>query len=176
MLESIFFFVHQQQNKQSVRLSLSLSPSFAQRKRPEVTFHFASSAEAVPVMNFLRSNPSRRPLIPPNSVHPSDIGSGDPSARPFFRDASNLTTDDIRLPDLLDRDGDVGEQTLYQVEIVNEKLLRKSKRSQLASKNKCLTRRWQTALISTLLILGLAGGIGQSQHVEFSHSTLNYSL
>jgi hypothetical protein len=79
----------------------------------------------------------------------------------FMRDPSTISTSDIGLPKLLENGGQVEEQTLMQVELVNDNLLRKARRSELASKNKCLTRRWQTALVTSLVLLGLAGGIGK---------------
>jgi hypothetical protein len=78
-----------------------------------------------------------------------------------MRDPSALSTDDIQLPKLLENGGSVEEQTLMQVEFSNEDLLRKAQRSELASKSTFLTRRWQTALVTSLVLLGLAGGIGK---------------
>ena len=48
-----------------------------------------------------------------------------------------------------------------QVDIANESLLRATHRSELASKGQFLTFRWQVALVSSLVVLGLAGGIGK---------------
>ena len=37
----------------------------------------------------------------------------------------------------------------------------KTSGAELATKNKFLTKRWQTALVTSLLILALGGGIGK---------------
>ena len=81
----------------------------------------------------------------------------------FTCDPSEISTENIKFPKLLEGGGQVEEQTLLQVEFVNDKLLRKSYRSELASKRICLTRRWQTALVTSLVLLALAGGIGKYQ-------------
>jgi hypothetical protein len=96
---------------------------------------------------------SQQRLIPPNDN--SFINNS------FIRDPSTISTNDINLPKLLENDGQVEEQTLMQVEIVNDKLLRKARRSELASKGILLTRRWQTALVTSLVFLGLGAGIGK---------------
>jgi hypothetical protein len=79
----------------------------------------------------------------------------------FMRDPSAISTNDIGVRKLLENDGQVEEQTLMQVEFSNDKLLRKAHRSELATKNTFLTRRWQTALTISLVLLGLGGGIGK---------------
>ncbi len=79
----------------------------------------------------------------------------------FLRDPSAISAKDIQLPKLLQNGGEVEEQTVMQVEFVNDDLLRKKFRSELATKNKFLTKRWQTALVTSLIILALAGGIGK---------------
>ena len=83
------------------------------------------------------------------------------SKNPLMRDQSPISSSEIQFPKLLNNDPEVEEETLMQVEFVNENLLRKSHRSELATKKVCLTRRWQTALVTTILILALAGGIGK---------------
>lgn len=102
---------------------------------------------------------SKRPLLTPTKVSPGD---GTYQNGAFFRDASSVSANDVALPKLLDQNGDVGEETVYEVQIVNENLSRKANRSQLASKSQFLTRRWQTALVASLTLLALAGGIGES--------------
>ncbi len=77
------------------------------------------------------------------------------------RDPSSLSTKDVGFSKVLDREGPASEQTVYQVDIENESLLRKTKRSELASKRACLTRRWQTALVVCLVLAALGGGIGK---------------
>jgi hypothetical protein len=77
------------------------------------------------------------------------------------RDPTNLSTKDIGFKKVLDRKGPANEQTVYQVEIENESLLRTTKRSELASKQACLTRRWQTALVTGLVLVALAAAIGK---------------
>lgn len=106
-------------------------------------------------------------------IHPSSAGSSKPLISNevqnkgfsadglFFRDPSSVSTKDINLPKLLEQNGQVEEQTLMQVEIVNENFSRKATRSQLASKGTCLTRRWQTAAIAGTILLVLAGAIGK---------------
>jgi len=83
------------------------------------------------------------------------------SQQRLLRDGSLVSTKDIKLPDLLDGKGQVEEQTLLQVEFVNEKLERKALRSQLANKNTFLTRVWQLALATGLVLVALAAGIGK---------------
>lgn len=80
---------------------------------------------------------------------------------PFHRDPTDISTKDIQFPKMLESGGEVEEQTLVQVEVINDKLQRKALRSQLASKHTCLTRRWQTALTISLVLLALAGAIGR---------------
>jgi hypothetical protein len=104
---------------------------------------------------------SNRSLLLSNKVTASKNNTDVLNNGDFFRDSSTVSTADIRLPKLLDKDGDEGEETLYQVEITNPTLTRKVNRSELASKSQCLTRRWQTALASTLVALALVGGIGK---------------
>ncbi|CAF0829414.1 unnamed protein product [Adineta steineri] len=77
----------------------------------------------------------------------------------FYRASSAVSTNDINFPKVLGKTDQVGEETLYQVEISNEPLLRKTLRSELASKKKCLTRRWQTALATGLFLAGMIAGI-----------------
>ncbi len=98
------------------------------------------------------SSSSQHRLLSDNSQH---------SPNPLLRDPTTLSANEIGFQKVLEQDGDVGEQTLYQIDIENEELLRVSKRSELANKNAFLTRRWQTALVSGLVILALAGGIGK---------------
>lgn len=106
-------------------------------------------------------------------IHPSSAGSTKPlissqvenkgfsSDGLFFRDPSAISTNDVNFPKLLEQNGNVEEQTLMQVEIVNEKFSRQATRSQLASKGSCLTRRWQTAAIAATIVLALGGAIGE---------------
>ncbi len=98
---------------------------------------------------------SRQNLVPQNDKN------GRFSTNSLMRDGSTTSTSDIQLSKMLKKDGEVGQQTLYQVELCNDKLLRKAHRSELAGKRKCLTRRWQTALATSLVLLGLAVGIGK---------------
>ncbi|UJR33067.1 hypothetical protein I4U23_020526 [Adineta vaga] len=101
---------------------------------------------------------SRRQLVTPD-FKPTNK-SDDPSTfGEFYRASSAISTNDINFPKVIGRTDEVGEQTLYQVEIVNEKLQRKAFRSELASKKKCLTRRWQTALVTGLVLGSLIAGI-----------------
>jgi hypothetical protein len=106
------------------------------------------------------SSSSRRPLITPD-FHPSNKPDDPSTFGEFFRASSAVSTNDINFPKVIDKSDEVGEQTLYQVEIVNDKLMRKTRRSELASKKKCLTRRWQTALVTGLVIGSLIAGIGE---------------
>lgn len=100
-------------------------------------------------------NSSQLQLVPPNNNDGSFVNNS------FRRDPSAISTNDIQYPKLLENDSKVQEQTVMQVEIVNDNLLRKAHRSELASKSTCLTRRWQTALAIGLIILGLGIGIGK---------------
>ena len=109
---------------------------------------------------------SKRPLLTPPKVGPADGAEGTFQNGAFFRDASSVSANDVALPKLLDQNGDVGEETIYEVQIVNENLSRKANRSELTSKSQFLTRRWQTALVTTVTLLALAGGIGES--ISFS--------
>lgn len=102
------------------------------------------------------SNSSRRQLISP--INGTD---GSVVNNLILRDPSTISANDIKFPKLLENDVHVDEQTLMQVEFINDKLLRKAHRSELASKNTCLTRRWQTALTISLVLLGLGIGIGK---------------
>jgi hypothetical protein len=104
---------------------------------------------------------SNQQLISRNNTNPLINNEAYDPRNPLMRDPTTLSTSDIKFPHVLEQDGDTGEQTLYQVDIVNENLLRKSQRSELASKKICLTRRWQTALVIASLLLALAGGIGK---------------
>ena len=79
----------------------------------------------------------------------------------FLRDPTTISTKDIQFPKIMENDGQVEEQTLMQVEVVNDELSRKKSRSELASKGSCLTRRWQTALVTTLILLVLGVAIGE---------------
>ncbi|UJR14100.1 hypothetical protein I4U23_001096 [Adineta vaga] len=97
---------------------------------------------------------SHQRLISPNYVD------GKSSTNRFLRETSDISTKDIRFPQLLEKDGGVEEQTVMQVEFINEQLLRKARRSELASKKKCLTRRWQIALALGTILVALAAGIG----------------
>ncbi len=79
----------------------------------------------------------------------------------FMRDPSALSGKEIQFQQFVQNNDQVEEQTLMQVQFENENLLRKAKRSELASKNTCLTRRWQTALVISLVLLALGVGIGK---------------
>jgi hypothetical protein len=98
---------------------------------------------------------STQNLLPENDTN------GNFSTDLFIRDRSDVSTNDIQFSKILKNDDKVGEQTLIQVEFRNEKLLRKAHRSELAGKRKCLTRRWQTILVASSVLLALAGGIGK---------------
>ncbi len=98
---------------------------------------------------------STQNLLPQNDTN------GNSDTNLFMRDSSGVSANDIQFSKILKNDDKVGEQTLLQVEFRNEKLLRKVHRSELAGKRKCLTRRWQTILAASLVLLGLAGGIGK---------------
>ena len=119
-----------------------------------------------------RSASSQRQLI----TSPNRMASSDNFNRqnPLMRDPSTISAGDIGFPKVLESDADVGEQTVYQVEIENEELLRKDRRSELASKKTCLTRRWQTALVSSLVILALAGGIGKKKKDRYDLVTISF--
>jgi hypothetical protein len=92
---------------------------------------------------------------------PDNNGNGSFENSLFLRDPSTISTKDIQFPKLLENNSQVEEQTLVQVEFVNDDLLRKKFRSELASKNAFLTRRWQTTLVISLTIFSLAAGIGK---------------
>ena len=78
-----------------------------------------------------------------------------------MRPLSVASAEDVQFRKVMENNDQVVEETVMQVEFENESLLRKAKRSQLASKNACLTRRWQTALVVSLALLGLAAGVGK---------------
>ncbi len=101
------------------------------------------------------STSSQQQLISQNNRHGSFINPL------FMRASSAISADDIQFRRLMENNNLVVEETIMQVEFENENLLRKAKRSQLASKNACLTRRWQTLLVISLALLGLGGGIGK---------------
>jgi hypothetical protein len=112
-------------------------------------------------MSASHSASSRRQLLS------ADPGAGSRNDGPspygeFYRASSAVSTSDINFPKVIDKSDDVGEQTLYQVEITNDKLLRKTYRSELAAKKKCLTRRWQTALAIGVVLGALIAGICKS--------------
>lgn len=105
---------------------------------------------------------SHRPLIQPNSVSPLlDDSSNDAPHRSILRDPSSLSANDIGIKQVLNQNGGASEETFYQVEIENEELLRTTRRSDLASKNALLARRWQILLIGGIIIVSLCGGIGK---------------
>ena len=99
------------------------------------------------------SSSSKQQLIPEGNSPTNPI---------FLRDPSAISTNNLQFQKLLENDVQVEEQTLLQVEVVNDDLLRKKFRSELATKSICLTRRWQTALVTSLILLALAAGIGKS--------------
>lgn len=101
------------------------------------------------------SRSSQRPLI--QTVDDEEPMTNDV----FLRDPTMVSTKDIEFPGILEKGGQVEEQTLMQVEIVNDELSRKHNQTQLASQGTCLTRRWQTALVITLILLTLGGAIGE---------------
>lgn len=86
---------------------------------------------------------------------------GNSSETPLIRDPSALSAKDVKFNKILKNSDEVEEQTLMQVEIINKDLARKELSSELASKNTCLTRRWQTALVTTSVLLALGIGIGK---------------
>lgn len=102
---------------------------------------------------------SQRHLLSPtraNSYHDPSNGQN-----PFVtKDPTTLSTNDLQFQKVLAKDTDVGEETVYQVEIVNDELMRKARRSELAGKKALLTRVWQTALVSGLVVVALGAGIG----------------
>jgi hypothetical protein len=98
---------------------------------------------------------SQQPMLSENNNYGSYVNPA------FMRAPSAVSTNDIGFPKLLENDAAVEEQTLMQVQVVNDDLQRKTSRSELASKNQCLTRRWQTALTISLVLLALAGAIGE---------------
>ncbi|CAF1503612.1 unnamed protein product [Adineta ricciae] len=105
------------------------------------------------------SGASRRQLLTPD-FNPPNKPDDPATLGTFYRASSAVSASDINFPKVFSKSDEVGEQTLYQVEISNEKLQRKAYRSELASKKKCLTRRWQTALAVGLLLGSLAIGLG----------------
>jgi hypothetical protein len=98
---------------------------------------------------------SQRQLLSQNN------GDGSITNHSFMRDPSALSGKEIQFQQFVQNNDQVEEQTLMQVQFENENLLRKAKRSELASKNTCLTRRWQTALVISLVLLALGVGIGK---------------
>lgn len=110
-------------------------------------------------MSGSHSASSRQALLPSNGVSP------EPGHQNEFlnRDPTSISTNDVGLNKMMDNNPQVGEQTFAQVEIENPNLNRKVKRSELANKNAFLTRRWQTALVSALVVAVLAGAIGKSK-------------
>ncbi|CAF3008844.1 unnamed protein product [Rotaria socialis] len=89
-----------------------------------------------------------------------DSKSVSPTVSEMMRDLSSVSANDIQFPKVLANDDEVDEQTLMQVEVVNSDLVRKSLRSELASKSTFLTQRWQAALVAGSVLLALACGIG----------------
>jgi hypothetical protein len=112
-------------------------------------------------MSAPHSASSNRQLISRNNFSPTHNPTDYSTHGALLRDPTTISTNDIALPKVLEPDNNVGEETLYQVDIENESLLRKTHRSELASKNSLLTRRWQTALVAGIIILVLAGAIGK---------------
>lgn len=76
------------------------------------------------------------------------------------RAPSDLSVQDIQFPKVIENNEEVEEQTVLQVEIVNEELLRIRDKAQLGSKGTLLTYRWQAALtvgiVSFLLVAGIS--------------------
>ena len=119
-------------------------------------------------MSASNSAASRRPLLSRNEVAPAV--SSVPNSN-FYRDPSNVSAQNIKFKEVLEKDGEVPEQTLYELQIENPTLVRASNRTELASKGTLLTRRWQIIAISTITLLALAGGIGK---LKFFTDTLNF--
>lgn len=110
-------------------------------------------------MSAAHSASSHRPLLSPNGVGPTPG-----HQNPFIeRDPTAISTNDMKFNEMMDSNPKVTEQTFVQVEIDNPNLNRKVKRSELANKNALLTRRWQTAVVTALVIAVLAGAIGKYQ-------------
>ena len=79
----------------------------------------------------------------------------------YFRDQSSVSAQNVTFQHVIDDSGDVGEQTVLQVEISNPILMREAARTQSASKNLLLTQRWQTALVATITLAIFAGACGE---------------
>ena len=108
-------------------------------------------------MSAAHSASSHRPLISPNGVTPATE-----HQNPFLqRDPTGISTNTVKFNDMMDSDPKVTEQTFVQVEIDNAGLNRKVARSELANKSTLLTRRWQTAVVTAIVIAVLAGAIGK---------------
>lgn len=108
-------------------------------------------------MSAAHSASSHRPLLSPNGVSPATE-----HQNPFVhRDPTTLSTNNVKFNDMMDSDPKVTEQTFVQVEIDNSALNRKVARSELANKSSFLTRRWQTALVTVIVLAVLAGAIGK---------------
>ena len=93
----------------------------------------------------------------PNAFDPSN------GQNHLFKDPSTLSTNDLNFQKVVGKDNGVSEQTVYEVQIENPQLMRKTQRSELASKKSCLTRVWQTALVAGLVIAALGAGIGTTE-------------
>lgn len=78
-----------------------------------------------------------------------------------FRDHSTLSNQDIRINEVIDNKGQLGEQTFYQIEIKNPELQRIADTAQLASKGQLLTRVWNATLTVGIVLGLLACGIGK---------------
>lgn len=112
-------------------------------------------------MSLPNSASSRRQLLSRNNTNPANNSNGFNEHNQFMRDASSASANQIGVQRILENDRNTGNQTVYRVDIENENLLRTSRRTELASKNQFLTKRWQTALVTGLIVATLGGAIGK---------------
>lgn len=98
---------------------------------------------------------SKQPLLAKDELARS------PTISSLMRNPSSLSTNDVKLPQLLADDGQVEEQTVMQVEVVNDALSRRTLRAELATKSTFLTTRWKFLLITCIFLVGIAAGIGK---------------
>ncbi|CAF1647556.1 unnamed protein product, partial [Didymodactylos carnosus] len=76
------------------------------------------------------------------------------------REQSDMSARNIQFEKLLNNDQEVGETTIVQVVVENEKLARIEKRTRLAHKGRLLTKPWQTAAVIVTVLAIFVGFIG----------------
>jgi hypothetical protein len=110
---------------------------------------------------------SQQKLMPRSNTEPMTTNPNN-----LLRQSTTVSAKDIGFKKVLDKGGEVNEETIMQIEVENPSLQRQVYRSELASKRTLVTRRWQTALATGIVLVALAAAIGKS---KYSKEILFYS-